>query len=195
MELQCDAPVSGQGRRLKPKDLLLRGGGFMMSDRTDSMSNISFKKVKEALGFEFQNKYLLERALTRKAYAEEQKHIIKVEHQEDLATLGDAVLRSVLTELLIRSGAESKGVITEERVKLEKNETLGRMAKDLGLGDLMIPGRGEKLTGVNQNISALATTLEALIGAYHLDSDYQTIRMAISKLYRRHGKPELSYIY
>ncbi len=166
-----------------------------MSDRPNTPSDINAKKVEKDLQYRFENEYLLERALTRKAHAEEQKHLIEIEHQEDLATLGDAVLRSVLTELLIRTGVETKGRITEERVELEKNETLARMARDMGLDELMIPGRGERLTEVDQGESALATTLEALVGAIHLDGQYHSVRMVIAKMYKRHGRSDLSYIY
>lgn len=166
-----------------------------MSMVIDGLKEIDEKELQEVFQHKFLDKALMKRALTRKAYAEERKHIETIEHQEDLATLGDAVLKAVLTELLFRAGTQTKGEITQKRVELEKNETLANIARELGLSDKMISGRGEKSEGVNLGESALATTLEALIGAVHIEGQYLSVRRSIAKLYKRHGRKELSYMY
>ena len=61
--------------------------------------------IEDRLGYSFTDKELLDRALTRKAYANEQKQQNQeCEDQEIFRTLGDAVLKTVLVDLLIKNG-------------------------------------------------------------------------------------------
>ncbi len=62
------------------------------------------------------------------------------------------------------------------RAALVKGETLTLLAKELSLGDYLILGQGELKSGGFRRKSILADTLEAIIGAIYLDSDYDTTK-------------------
>jgi len=74
--------------------------------------------LEEKLDYTFKDKSLLKRALTRKAYALEQKQQnIEYEDQEIYRTLGDAVLKTVFIDLLLKKGVNSRGEITSRKKK------------------------------------------------------------------------------
>ena len=91
--------------------------------------------IEDELGYIFKNKYFINRALTRKAYALEQKQQnIECDDQEIYRTLGDAVLKTVLIDLLIKSGINSRGEITSRKKSLEREEGLAQISKRIGIG-------------------------------------------------------------
>jgi ribonuclease-3 len=91
--------------------------------------------IEKNLGYSFADKNLLNRALTRKAYALEQKQRNQdCEDQEVFRTLGDAVLKAVLVDLLIKSGCKTRDEITSKKIRLEREETLAKISQDLGIG-------------------------------------------------------------
>ena len=82
------------------------------------MNNLKTKEVEKNIGYSFKDKKFLNRALTRKAYALEQKQ--RCEDQEVFRTLGDAVL----VDLLIKSGCKTRGEITSKKKRFEREERL-----------------------------------------------------------------------
>ncbi|MFQ6060991.1 MAG: ribonuclease III domain-containing protein [Thermoplasmata archaeon] len=142
---------------------------------------VRFKEIEEILGHEFSDKDLLASALTRKAYAIERKHQgIECEHQEALATLGDAILKAALTDLTYRLGLRTNEEITSRRIQLEREESLAQIAREKRIGDFMILGRGEKKEGREETPRVLAETLEAVIGAIYLDAGFRETREIIA---------------
>ncbi|MGG6297537.1 hypothetical protein ACQ4M4_24345 [Leptolyngbya sp. AN02str] len=72
--------------------------------------------IEQRLNYSFEDKNLLIRALTRKAFAQEQKQRGRhCEDQEVYRVLGDAVLKSILVEMLIQQGYNSRKAITQKR--------------------------------------------------------------------------------
>ena len=131
-------------------------------------------KIEENIGYFFSKKELLNRALTRRAYAIEQKQIGKeCEDQEIFRTLGDAVIKTALVDLLIKSGSKTRDEITLKKKGLERKETLANIAKKLHIGSFIKLGRGEKKQKIDKEPKTLAETLEALIGAIYLDGGYE----------------------
>jgi ribonuclease-3 len=140
--------------------------------------------IEEALGYTFSNKSLLERALTRKAYALERKQQnIECEDQEIYRTLGDAVLKTVLIDLLIKSGINSRGEITSRKKSLEREEGLAKISKLIGIGSFLKLGKGEKKQRADEEPYVLAETFEAVIGAIYLDGGFEACRETIGKLF------------
>ena len=73
-------------------------------------------EIEDHLNYRFNNNLLLERALTRKAFANEQaQRGISCEDQEIFCTLGDAVLKTVLIDILIRNGVDYSGYDYQEK--------------------------------------------------------------------------------
>ncbi len=137
--------------------------------------------LEEKLGYSFRDKSLLTRALTRKAYANEQRQKNKeVEDQEILRTLGDAVLKTVLVEMLIKNGSKTREEITNRKMELESVEGLARISREIGIGEFILLGAGEKKQKANEKQYVLAETLEAMIGAIYLDGGFEASKEAIT---------------
>ncbi len=102
--------------------------------------------IEETLGYTFFDPATLTRALTRKAHAnEERQHGANCEDQDVLATLGDAVLKTILVDHLIRSGCTTPDEVTQAKKELEREELLASVAREIGIGPFLFlrKGRGE----------------------------------------------------
>ena len=140
--------------------------------------------LEENLGYVFKNKSLLDRALTRKAYALEQRQQNKEsEDQEIFRTLGDAVLKAVLIDLLINSGCSTRGEITSRKKSLEREEGLAEISKRLEMGSVLKLGKGEEKQNAQEEPYVLAETFEAVIGAVYLDGGFEATKRTIEKLF------------
>lgn len=139
-------------------------------------------KIEENIGYYFSNKSLLNRALTRKAYALEQKQLEKFcEDQEIFRTLGDAVLKIILIDMLINSGSNTRDEITIKKIELERKESLASIAQELKIGKFIKMGVGEKKQKIDEEPKVLAETLEALAGAIYLDGGFEVSKKVINK--------------
>ncbi len=135
------------------------------------------RELSNKLDYQFKNTDLLELALTHRSAA--------AVNNERLEYLGDAVLGFVIAEALYHKfelGPE--GVLTRKRAVLVKKETLAGLAKELELGQYLRLGTGERKSGGWRRDSILSNTLEAVMGAIYLDSDFDTCRDFILVLYR-----------
>jgi len=141
--------------------------------------------IEKNLGYSFADKNLLNRALTRKAYALEQKQRNQdCEDQEVFRTLGDAILKAVLVDLLIKSGCKTRDEITNKKIRLEREEGLANISQDLGIGPFIKLGAGEEKKRANEEPKVLAETLEALIAAIYLDGGYGASKGVITKWFK-----------
>jgi ribonuclease-3 len=143
--------------------------------------------IEAKIGYSFSNPNLLRRALIRRAYALEQKQQKRIwEDQEIYRVLGYAVLKAVLVDLLIQSGSKTREEITTKKQKLEREETLAEIARQLSIGQFIKLGIGEKKQQANEEPKVLAETLEAIIGAIYFDGGYDKVKDVISKWYKSH---------
>lgn len=89
---------------------------------------------------------------------------------ERLEFLGDAVLNSVVTDILYRKyEQEREGFLTNTRSKIVKRESLNKIALEIGLDKLMLAGKNVSINNTNM----LGNALEALLGAIYLDHGYK----------------------
>lgn len=129
--------------------------------------------IEDCLQYTFKDHLLLERALTRKAFANEQlQRGIFSQDQEIFCTLGDAVLKTVLIDLLIQDGISTPDMITRKKIELEREENLAHIARKIQIGPYIRLGRGESKHNAGEEPYVLAETLEAIIGAIFLDGGY-----------------------
>ncbi|GBO55406.1 ribonuclease III [Pseudanabaena sp. lw0831] len=149
------------------------------------MNSENIVVVEKNLGYTFLNKELLIRALTRKAFAQEEKQQGRhCEDQEIYRVLGDAILKAILVELLIENGHNSRESITNKKIELEKRESLGNLFRAIGIASFIRFGLGEQKQNIAQQSSVLGETFEALIAAVYLDKkSYETTKSLISKLF------------
>lgn len=77
----------------------------------------------------------------------------------------------------------SEGKLSRWRSSLVSRKTLAEIAVKLGLGDLVLLGRGEKRTGGAEKRSILAAVLEAVVGALYLDGGLEVVSRFLVKTY------------
>lgn len=133
---------------------------------------------KKSLGYEFDDVGLLQQALTHRS--------APGSSNERLEFLGDAVLDVVVSHVvyLAHPGAP-EGDLSRLRSSLVKDSSLSSLASELGLGEHVILGGGERKTGGHRRNSILADALEALFGAVYLDAGFDAARNVIEKAYGR----------
>lgn len=128
-----------------------------------------YKLLEEALGYEFKNKTLLERALTHRSYGA----AVGEADYERLEFLGDAVLQLVVsTHLYTRFPNLREGQLAKIRAYLVSEPTLADLGRELKLDTFLRVGKGEELTGVHQRDSVLCDVVEAVYGAVYLDGGF-----------------------
>ncbi|MHB8872297.1 MAG: ribonuclease III [Myxococcaceae bacterium] len=118
--------------------------------------------------YAFSDRALALSALTHKSYTNEHPGE-GAEDNERLEFLGDAVVDLAISDrLMARFPKASEGELSKLRALIVNEEGLARVARRLVLGELLLLGRGEELTGGREKSSVLADALEAVIGAVYL---------------------------
>ncbi|MBQ6833384.1 MAG: ribonuclease III [Lachnospiraceae bacterium] len=126
-------------------------------------------ELEKVIGYEFKNRNLLTHALTHSSYANE-KHWDKTRCNERLEFLGDAVLELVSSNFLFRNyPTMPEGEMTKLRASLVCEPTLAFCAESISLGNYLLLGKGEDLTGGRKRPSVVSDAMEAVIGAIYLD--------------------------
>lgn len=134
--------------------------------------------LEEAIGYQFDNRQLLERAMTHRSYANEHRSV--TEDNQRLEFLGDAVLGVVISGALFLADDEApEGTLSSRLSELVCEGTLVDRAKALNLGQFLQLGRGEELTGGRHKDGLLADAYEALLGALFLDGGYEPVHRVI----------------
>lgn len=132
------------------------------------------------IGYRFQNKTLLQTALTHSSYTNECRKDVAVVCNERMEFLGDAVLQIIISEHLYKEYPQNaEGYLTKVRQHLVCEETLAKLAKKISLGDFLILGKGEEQNAGRQHNSILADAFEALLAAIYLDSSCDTSFLTI----------------
>ena len=121
------------------------------------------------IGIRFQSPSLLETALTHSSFINESPGT-GIESNERLEFLGDAVLGLVVAEKLYHDFPDlSEGKMTKLRAALVSRDTLARVARAIRLGEYLLMGKGEEMTGGRGKAANLAGALEAVIAAAFID--------------------------
>ena len=138
--------------------------------------------VLEQLGAGDPPEGLFKTALTHRSFAYEQPE--PVEHNERLELLGDAVLGLVVADLVFQSYPDlAEGELAILRASVVNTSALADIARAIGLGDLILLGRGEVTTGGRDKASVLADSLEALVGAAYLERGLSAVANALRPLF------------
>ena len=138
-------------------------------------------RLERALKIRFRAAGLRRLALAHRSYAFEQG---EAETNERLEFLGDAVLGLVVTDLAYRRFPEmSEGELAKLRAATVNMATLADIARDVGLGEELLLGKGEEQSGGRGKTSILADAMEAVLGAIYLDRGLGTAREVIERLF------------
>ena len=138
--------------------------------------NEDLMALQQRLQHEFKTPALLSQAVTHRSFS--------VDHNERLEFLGDSVLNLAVSELLYRRLADlPEGDLSRVRANLVKQDTLHKIAVDLGLPLVIKLGEGEMRSGGQKRASILADALESLIGAVYLDGGFAKAQALVQRLY------------
>lgn len=139
---------------------------------------MSLTTLSAVLDYDFHEPTLLGKALTHRSAA-------GGANNERLEFLGDSLLNCIMAEAVYqRYPRADEGDLSRLRATLVKGDTLAGIARELGLGDHLRLGGGELKSGGYRRTSILADALEAIFAAVYLDSDFETCRALILRLYR-----------
>ena len=139
------------------------------------------EKLEEKLGYTFQNRALLENALTHSSYANENKHT-GAQSNERLEFLGDSVLGMVTADYLYRVHPDlPEGDLTRTRAALVCEGSLVEVAQQLELGAYLKLGKGEDAGGGRERPSIVADAVDAVLAAVYLDGGIGSARKIIQR--------------
>ncbi len=101
---------------------------------------------------------------------------------EQLEFLGDAILGFVVSEtLLLAHPGHPEGQLSKLKSRLVSSAHLYKVAIRIGLGEFLILGRGEELSGGREKRALLADAVEALIAALYLDGGLDVARAFVMR--------------
>lgn len=134
------------------------------------INNEFYNMIEKKIDYVFKDKKLLKMAMTHSSYANEHNYP-KLENNERLEFLGDAVLEISVSEFLYNNYTDvNEGELTRMRASMVCEPTLFLCAKDIDLHNRILLGKGEEATGGRERASIVSDAMEALIGAIYLDA-------------------------
>ncbi|MFA7300937.1 MAG: ribonuclease III [Candidatus Shapirobacteria bacterium] len=143
------------------------------------------KPLLKQLNISFNDEKLLNQALVHRSSLNELKNTFTTSN-ERLEFLGDAVLELWTSNALyLRFPDFNEGQMTNLRSLIVRTENLAAIALSLKIGDYIYLSRGEETHGGRKNISILADTLEAIIGAVYLDAGQITVDNFLSQILQK----------
>ena len=136
----------------------------------------SLENLEKKLGYAFDKKDLLKKALT---------HISKSnENNETLEFLGDAVINLSISDLIIKNFPnDDEGTLSLMRSKLVSRDTLNKIGKEIKLNEFIICGESFKNQTLPENI--LGNALEAIFGAIYQEKGFETSKKIVANLFTK----------
>ena len=127
------------------------------------------KSFEDVISYIFNNKSLLETALTHSSFVNENRKYASEDYQR-LEFLGDSVLGFLTAEYLYSKENITEGIMTRMRSELVSEKALYEVAKAIDLGKYIRIGKGEEHMGGRERPSVLSDIVESVIAAIYLDS-------------------------
>jgi ribonuclease-3 len=145
-----------------------------------SADKVFINKLKNILGFVPGNAVLYKMAFRHRSVAKVLQNGTRSSN-ERLEFLGDAILGSVIAELLFKSYPyKEEGFLTEMRSKIVNRANLNQLARKMGFDQLIV--FDQKMVNMQtKHHSMLGDAFEALIGAIYLDKGYNFTREFLLK--------------
>lgn len=126
----------------------------------------------KALSIRFSDLELLDLAFHHRSFSNENSEHRHV-NNERLEFLGDSVLGMATATFLYEDMMDNpEGDLARIKSVVVSEQTLAPIALDIGIDRMLIMGKGEEKSGGRQKKAILADAVEAVIGAYYLDSGY-----------------------
>lgn len=127
-------------------------------------------KFCKKMNIRFKNLELLDLAFHHRSVTNENKGM---KNNERLEFLGDSVLGVVTASYLYNNLDNPEGDLAKIKSSAVSEKALAPYAINFGIDKLLVLGKGEESTGGRKKPAILADCMEAIIGAYYLDSGYK----------------------
>ena len=152
-----------------------------MGDTLTAKRKGELLELSARLGVEFKDLTLLHKALIHSSYANEAKEK-NIVHNERLEFLGDAVLElASSTYLYMQFPQMPEGQLTKTRASIVCSSSLAELARTLHLGDYLLLGHGEEMSGGRDRQTNLEDVFEAVIGAIYLDQGWEVAKDYVTR--------------
>jgi ribonuclease III len=145
--------------------------------RRDSLVALNPERKKELQLFEkhaklrFRRLEFLNQAFTHRSFAHEAGE--NGENNERLEFLGDSVLGLVVAEYVYATLPDQpEGELARIKSFVVSEASLSEISRSLRVDNFILIGKGEEYSGGRSKKTILADCLEAIIGAYYLDSGF-----------------------
>jgi len=146
----------------------------------------ALKALQKKIHYRFKSLDLLDQGLRHKSFVHENLEGDRQDN-ERLEFMGDAILDLVISHLIMERHPEyAEGSLSRLRAAIVNEARLGKIARELALGEYLLLGKGEEMTGGRGKNSILAASLEALLAAVYLDGGYKKAFEVISQLFSSH---------
>ena len=143
--------------------------------------NRDVKDLEDKIGYHFKDIALLNQAMTHSSYVNE-NHLTRMDCNERLEFLGDAVLEVISSEILFSvTPPMPEGEMTKLRASMVCEKALAYCARAMGLGKYLFLGKGEDAMGGRRRASIISDAMEALIGAIYLDGGFANAKEFVDK--------------
>jgi ribonuclease III len=131
-------------------------------------------------GIRFRKLDFLNLAFCHRSFANE--YLKPVDNNEKLEFLGDSVLGLVVSGYLFRNLPDkAEGDLARIKSFVVSETSLDHIARSLKVDNFILIGKGEEYSGGRTKKAILADCMEAIIGAYYLDSGLKAVRNFILK--------------
>jgi len=131
----------------------------------------ALEQLQARLGYRFDDVAWLKDALTHRSFVNEHPDVARQDN-ERLEFLGDAVLDLAASALLFAEYPQApEGELSRRRADMVNEAALAQIARELEVGPALRLGRGEHNSGGRDKPRLLASAVEAIVAAVHLDSD------------------------
>lgn len=136
--------------------------------------DLAVSQLEACIGHVFQDRDLLERALTHASVGD---GATKVRHNERLEFLGDRVLNLLAAEALMdRNGEAREGEMSRLMATLVNYHACAVVAREVGLPDALRLAASATKIGARENDTVLGDACEALIAALYIDGGMDAAR-------------------
>ncbi|MCI6185797.1 MAG: ribonuclease III [Spirochaetia bacterium] len=129
-------------------------------------------KFCKSVKISFNNLDLLNQAFCHRSITNEVKYF---KNNERLEFLGDSVLGMVTASYLYNHYDIVEGDLAKIKSVVVSEKILSEIALEINIQNLLILGKGEEKSGGRKKPAILADCMEAIIGAYYLDSGFKSV--------------------
>ena len=133
-------------------------------------------EIENKIGYVFKDKMLLRKCFTHSSYANEKGG----ENNELLEFFGDAIIQFVVTEFLYAYAVGDEGKLTVKRSKIVSKQPLLDSAKELGLLEHLLLGRGQSKNHTYTE-KLYSSVYEALVAGIYLDGGMTAVKKFIKR--------------